>query len=241
MSVIKEAIVRAGHGPLNPTYFCVHSTANPGATAANHVNYWRNNDVPNAHLVSDWTEAYHTVPYDALCWQVGNGNAYVEGLEICEATNQTDFQNGIELAAQVVRERLDAHGWGIDRLICHDDARQMWGGTDHTDPHPYFSRWGYSWEQFKQLVEGETMPSAQEIADAVWARDLNGVKAIDRLYGLDAIQVPQLTATVTAQQAAIETLANSMGADPGTIANAVTDAVKAKLETLKITVEGTQQ
>ena len=55
--------------------------------------------------------------YDRLCYQVGNGNRYVEGLEICEATNAQDFQHGIEIAALVVRERLAAHGWGIDRLI----------------------------------------------------------------------------------------------------------------------------
>ena len=110
MSVIKERIVNQGHGALTPSYFCVHSTANPGATAANHASLW-SRDYPNAvHLVSDWTEALHCVPYDRLCWQVGNGNRYVEGLEICEATNQADFQRGIEIAAQAVRERLAAHG-----------------------------------------------------------------------------------------------------------------------------------
>ena len=98
MSIIKESIIRHGHGPLNPSYFCVHSTANIGATAKNHVDYWAANDVPCTHLVSDWTEAYHTVPYDELCWQVGNGNAYVEGLEICEATNADDFRRSIEIA-----------------------------------------------------------------------------------------------------------------------------------------------
>lgn len=162
MSVIKERIVNQGHGALTPSYFCVHSTANPGATAANHASLW-SRDYPNAvHLVSDWTEALHCVPYDRLCWQVGNGNRYVEGLEICEATNQADFQRGIEIAAQAVRERLAAHGWGIDRLICHNEASARWGGSDHTDPIPYFAKWGYSWEQFKQLIaEGETDMAAK--------------------------------------------------------------------------------
>ncbi|OZG62695.1 N-acetylmuramoyl-L-alanine amidase [Bifidobacterium lemurum] len=175
MSVIKKAIVSQGSGPLNPSYFCVHSTANPGATAANHVTYWsRNPTIPMAHLVSDWTEAYHTVPYDRLVAHVGNGNSLCEGLEICEATNETDFQRGIQIAAQVVRERLAARGWDTGRLICHDEACRMWGGTDHTDPIPYFTKWGYSWDQFKQLVQGGTdmaitTDEAKQIAAEVWS------------------------------------------------------------------------
>ncbi|WP_279075205.1 peptidoglycan recognition protein family protein [Alloscardovia omnicolens] len=157
MSVIQEKIVNNGHGSLNASYFCVHSTANPGATAANHVSLWSRNYLYAVHLVSDWTEAFHTVPYNRLCFQVGDGNPFVEGLEICEATNEEDFRKGIEVAIQVVRERLAAHGWGVDRLINHDIARNWWGGTDHQDPLPYFSKWGYSWDQFKNDVANGSM------------------------------------------------------------------------------------
>lgn len=264
MSVIKEAIVRNGHGPLTPSYFCVHSTANPGATAANHVAYWRAHDVPCTHLVSDWTEAYHTVPYDRLCYQVGNGNAHVEGLEICEATNQTDFMAGIQIAAQVVRERLAAHGWGIDRLICHDDARRIWGGTDHTDPHPYFSRFGYSWEQFEELVKnGDNNVSAQDLYEAKGSDGRNlfdgiiqtrselkdrAADAIIQTKGndgrniLDSViqaryDIAELKTMLAAQNAAIETLSKSVGANPGDIAKTVEQSVKSKLEALKITVD----
>lgn len=109
------------------------------------------------------------------------------------------------------------------------------------------------------------MPTAQEIAEAVWNFNQNGIKcrdrlqgidqqcqampenvwafpiqhtqARDRLYGLDALQVPQLTATVAAQQATIDTLAKNVGADPTTIAGVVEQAVKNKLAALQITVE----
>lgn len=167
MSIIQERLVNNGHGALNASYFCVHSTANVGATAANHVSLWSRNYEYAVHLVSDWNEAFHTVPYDRLCYQVGNGNRFVEGLEICEATNQEDFEKGIRIAAQVVRERLAAHGWGLDRLITHKQAQETWGGSDHTDPIPYFTRWGYSWDQFKQLVQNgdDDMPTAGELWD----------------------------------------------------------------------------
>lgn len=113
---IKEEIVNWGHGSLSPWMFAVHSTANPGATARNHRDLWSRNYAYAVHLVSDWREAIHCVPYDRLCWQVGNGNATCEGLEICEATNTADFRTGIDIAADVIAQRLKARGWGIDRM-----------------------------------------------------------------------------------------------------------------------------
>ena len=142
MVQIKEEIVNWGHGYLAPSMFAVHSTANPGATARNHRNLWAGGWDYAVHLVSDWDEAIHCVPYDALCWQVGNGNATCEGLEICEATNANDFWRGIDIAADVVAQRLAAHGWGVDRMHPHQWFAQVYGGSDHTDPIPYFSRFG---------------------------------------------------------------------------------------------------
>lgn len=187
MSLIETNIVAFGHGSLNPSYFCVHSTANVGATAYNHVNYWRNNPMYAVHLVSDWNRAVNTVPYTKLCYQVGNGNKYVEGIEICEAANSDDFWKGIEIAAEVCAERLAAHGWGIDRLISHNECRLRWGGTDHTDPDPYFKRWGYSWSEFKNLVqeklEGDIVKESdiQAIAERVWQVS-EGRYTADRVY-----------------------------------------------------------
>lgn len=102
---IKEEIVNAGHGYLNPSLFAVHSTANPGATARNHRDLWSRGYDYAVHLTSDWTEAIHCVPYDRLCWQVGNGNGTCEGIEICEATNASDFWRGIDIAADVIAQR----------------------------------------------------------------------------------------------------------------------------------------
>lgn len=148
MSIIQENIINYGHGRLYPQYFAVHSTANPGATARNHVNLWSRNYPYAVHLVADWNEAFHTVPYDRLCWQVGNANGLCEGLEICEATNTNDFHRGIHIAIQVIAERLRAHGWNVDRMRSHHWLARAYGGSDHSDPIGYFQRYGYSWEQF---------------------------------------------------------------------------------------------
>ncbi|WP_340503917.1 peptidoglycan recognition protein family protein [Bifidobacterium breve] len=175
MVQIKEEIVNWGHGYLAPSMFAVHSTANPGATARNHRNLWAGGWDYAVHLVSDWDEAIHCVPYDALCWQVGNGNATCEGLEICEATNANDFWRGIDIAADVVAQRLAAHGWGVDRMHPHQWFAQVYGGSDHTDPIPYFSRFGYNCGAFTQLVQqklnGETAEQEVDIMAAMMIRN----------------------------------------------------------------------
>lgn len=63
-----------------------------------------------------------------------------------------------------------------------------------------------------------------------------GAKLGDRVAGIDA-KTSQLVTQVAALTEAVKTLAESKGADPDTIAKVVQDAVKAKLENLKITVK----
>lgn len=186
MSVIKEKIVAQGHGSLSPSFLAVHSTANPGATAANHANYWTNSPDYAVHLVSDWNECLHCVPYDRLCWQVGNGNAKCEGIEICEAKNEADFLKGLEIAREAILERLAAHGWTVDGNVrSHKWFTENYGGSDHTDPIPYFEQYGWTWEKFIDYLKEEDMPSAQEIAEAVWNFEQNGTLMRDRVQGTD--------------------------------------------------------
>lgn len=175
MNVIED-IVSNGHGSLSPSYVVIHETANPGATAKNHRDYWARDDTYAVHYVADWTgDVYHCVPDDRLCWQVGNGNAYVVGIELCHAENYADFQRVWDVGVEWAAWMLDRHGWGIDRLISHNDCSNWWGGSDHTDPIGYFESYGRSWGQFKQDVEnvmedGMTNDQikllAQEIASA---------------------------------------------------------------------------
>lgn len=152
----RTEIVSAGHGSLSPRYLVIHSTANPGATAENHVTYWRRNQpsVVMAHYVMDWTgggTVIQTQETDRLAWHVGNGNSRTYGIELCEATNPQDFEVEWRAAVEWAAMQLRSRGWGTDRLICHADASEWWGGT-HTDPTGYFARFGRSWGQFKADV-----------------------------------------------------------------------------------------
>ena len=190
MEIIKR-IVSTGNGAKfvkpNPIYFAVHSTANPGATAANHVNYWTNNPRKAVHLVSDWKQAFQCVDFSYRCNQVGTGNYTCIGLEICEATNRADFERGLEIARDVILQVLNRYGWSIDKHVrSHKWFTENYGGSDHIDPIPYLQKWGWTWDKFIQyLKDGDDMPSAHEVAEAVWNFEQNGVKTRDRLQGCD--------------------------------------------------------
>ena len=152
-----EDFVKNGHGPLNATYIVIHETANPGATAWNHRMLWSGNNYYSdyaVHYVLDWTgNCYYCVPEDRLCWQVGNGNKYVIGIELCHATNKSDFTKVWNAGVQWAAWQLKKHGWGISRLISHNECQYKWGGTDHTDPDDYFESFGKSWSEFKSAVK----------------------------------------------------------------------------------------
>lgn len=183
MSVIKERIVAQGHGYLSPKYFTVHSTANPGATAANHASYWSNNPDYAVHLVADWNECLHTVPYDRLCWQVGNGNSTCEGIEICEATNYDDFVRGIEIAKAAILERLAVRGWTVDGAVrSHLWFTQNYGGSDHTDPIPYFERFGWTWDMFVDYLKENDMTPA-DVWNYTYGSSPNCFNALHWAYG----------------------------------------------------------
>lgn len=195
MVTIKRDIVNPGHGYLAPWMLAVHSTANPGATARNHRDLWSRGYDFAVHLTSDWTEAYQCVEFNRLCWQVGNGNNTCIGIEICEATNAADFARGFEIAAQVCAQTLLARGWNISVMHPHLWFGQVYGGSDHVDPRPYFARFGHTWDDFANLTQqylngGGIMAisnaDANKIAKAVWEYGVHGVKATDRLAGIDS-------------------------------------------------------
>lgn len=147
----RTEIVADGHGWLSPSYLVVHSTANPGASAANHVSYWRGSPAYAVHYVMDLdgSVVYQTMSTSSKAWHVGGGNSVSYGIELCEATNADDFEAQWAEAVKWCGDQLKSRGWGISRLYSHDEARVTWGGTDHTDPNPYFQRFGHSWAEFE--------------------------------------------------------------------------------------------
>lgn len=181
----------------------------------------------------------------------------------------------VEASARLCADIARRYGW---TRLWHDGTKgNVWlhreiPGTDHAtcpDLAPNGLPFQKIIDRANELLGGEDMPTAKEIAEEVWNFEQNGTKcrdrlqgidqaandlnsnigpkvwsflinktqARDRLQGIDSIQLPQLQAQVAALSAAVKTLAESQGVDPDKIAQAVEDAVKAKLEALKITVD----
>lgn len=177
--------VAEGHGSLDADYLAIHETAEPNATAAMHLNYWSHTPKYAVHYVADWNDViYHAVKDDRLCWHVGGGNRYCVGIELCHATNRDDFERVWANAVEFATWYLNMRGWGLDRLISHNDATNRWGGSDHTDPLDYFESFGKSWGQFKQEVadamEGSPQPEPETREKVQYV--YNGGGDVYRLY-----------------------------------------------------------
>lgn len=86
------------------------------------------------------------------------------------------------------------------------------------------------------LVGGQWM---HKLPNGRYARDIISDATSDVIRIHDTM-LPQLTAQVTALTAAVKALSEAMGANPDTIAKTVQDAVKAKLDSLQITVTDKQ-
>lgn len=82
------------------------------------------------------------------------------------------------------------------------------------------------------LVGGQWM---HKLPNGRYARDIVSDATSDIIRIHDTM-LPALAAQVTALAAAVKALSESMGANPDTIAKVVQDAVKAKLDSLRITV-----
>ncbi|NMM98167.1 N-acetylmuramoyl-L-alanine amidase [Bifidobacterium olomucense] len=148
---------------------------------------------------------------------------------------------------------LAVNGLPVDRII--NRANQLLGNEGDDDMVTAqdinkiaeavwnFNQNGTKCRDRLQGIDKAANDIVKTVGERVWSFPIQSVQARDRLYGLDKLQVPalskqvaQLTATVTAQQTAIDTLAKSLGANPADISEAVEKAVKAKLDSLQITV-----
>lgn len=132
-----------------------------------------------------------------------------------------------------------------DRMLTSDSA----AGHPHEDSIATWQSWGYQPLGWTEDIEGQTIPQlgddmaittdeAKQIAAQVWSYQYDPKQ--QNCYNQLTYEIPgairQLQATVTAQAAAIEALSKSMGADPQQIAQAVQQAVQAKLDSLEITI-----
>lgn len=139
-------------------FIVIHSTADLNATAGNIDQYFDGN-WSNVYAFVQWAiddkEAWQNYDNGFRSWGAGNVNSYAwSQIEICEFQDdnrsKAAIANAIKLTRALVKEAT-AKGIKVE-IISHKEAAQMFGGSDHVDPIPYFNRFGYTMDWFRQQV-----------------------------------------------------------------------------------------
>lgn len=179
----------------------IHETANPNSTLDGEVNYMYNN-WQNAfvHAYTDYKEIRQTAPADYLAWGSGpQGNAYFYQIELVRAHSFDQFARSVnnqaylaayELKRNGLKPKLADNNGGSGTIISHNAISRYYGGSDHTDPISYFSQWGYSMNQFYDLVQkhynqmsGSTSKGEDQTKSAIKGDTYKVVKG-DTIYNI---------------------------------------------------------
>lgn len=148
-----------------PEGVVIHETATPNATAHNEAIYFNRewmNIYAYVHAFVDKTGVIQMTSPDYGVWGAGPvaNNRFVQ-VELCEENNLADFAKGVNNDAIYVAQILRRYNLVPDNAV-HDGQGTIWshhavstflGGTDHTDPDGYFAKWGYSMDDFFDLVK----------------------------------------------------------------------------------------
>lgn len=160
-------------------FLVIHSTSDLNATATNEATYfnreWESRQTFVQDIIDD-VNLYHIYPYGNRAWGAGNINSYAYGqIEICEFSDaersKQAISNAIVLARNIVN---DAKSKGVTlEIVSHHEASNQFGGSDHTDPDEYFSRFGYTMDWFRSQVNQTTLqpqpqPKQKIDVDGYW-------------------------------------------------------------------------
>lgn len=148
-----------------PEGVVIHETATPGASAYNEAIYFNRewmNIYSYVHAFVDKTGVIQMMEPDYGVWGAGPiaNNRFFQ-VELCEENNLSDFAKSINNDAIYVAQIMLRYNLVPDNAV-HDGKGTVWshravsqflGGTDHGDPDGYFAKWGYSMDDFYDLIK----------------------------------------------------------------------------------------
>ncbi|WP_129045454.1 peptidoglycan recognition protein family protein [Companilactobacillus metriopterae] len=147
------------NGIGKPEGVVIHETATPGATARNEATYFNRewmNISTYVHAFVDDKETLNIHNTDYGVWGAGpTANARYIQIELCEVSTTDAFARSVANDAYYTASKLVQYGLPFTpgtTVMSHNDVSKNFGDTDHTDPVGYFSKWGYSMDQFYDLV-----------------------------------------------------------------------------------------
>lgn len=159
----QNKIIYRDHG--KPEGIVVHETADPGATAYDEAIYFNRewmNMYAYVHAFIDKGTVIQMMTPDYGVWGAGPmANDRFVQVELCEEDNKEDFvksvnNDAIWCANILHRYNLkpsNATKTGQGTIWSHAAVSKFLGGTDHGDPDGYFAKWGYSMDQFYDLIK----------------------------------------------------------------------------------------
>lgn len=107
------------------------------------------------HGFIDDTGVYNFAPYTMACWHVGNsyGNANTIGYELCEFATESEFKNMWNNAINHYANLCKTYGLSVDKIIGHQEGYKKGIASNHSDPEPYFKRFGKDMNKFRAEVQ----------------------------------------------------------------------------------------
>jgi N-acetylmuramoyl-L-alanine amidase len=149
----------------------VHNTANPNATAANHVSYINSTDRSVSwHITVDDKEAVMHIPLNEQAWHTGTtaGNTTSVGIEVCEFTDPARARaaeaNAVRLIAEMLTGKAPA-GWNMTwRGLPNVATHKYWSGK--ICPRVILPHWSaFKADIQKQMDAINTPPPAREFVE----------------------------------------------------------------------------
>lgn len=151
---------RYGYGKVEGVV--AHETATDGSTIDGEISYMsRNYNNAFVHAFVDHSRIIEIHPTDYAAWGGGRfANQRFVHVELVRVNSFDQFARSINnyssyIASLLYKNNLNvtsAEASGQGTLWSHKAVSVHLGGTDHVDPHGYFQKWGYNWNEFVKLV-----------------------------------------------------------------------------------------
>ncbi|MCJ0929619.1 GW dipeptide domain-containing protein [Virgibacillus halodenitrificans] len=151
---------RYGYGEVEGVV--AHETANDGSSITGEISFMsKNHENAFVHAFVDHERIIQIHPLDYGAWGAGrHANKRFVHVELVRVNNFDQFAKSINNYADYISRILYNYKLGVDSAE-YDGSGTLWshkavsvhlGATTHVDPHGYFSRYGYNWNNFTELV-----------------------------------------------------------------------------------------
>ncbi|TWT27699.1 N-acetylmuramoyl-L-alanine amidase family protein [Planomicrobium sp. CPCC 101110] len=159
-SVFPKMNYRSGYAKVEGVV--AHETANDSSTITGEISYMtRNYQNAFVHAFVDHQRIIEIHPTGYSVWGAGRyGNQRFAQVELVRVHTFDNFARSIDNYASYIASVLYKYKLGVSSaetkgsgtLWSHAAISKFLGGTNHSDPHGYFAKYGYNWSEFTELV-----------------------------------------------------------------------------------------